>query len=66
MLQMFKYLITVLPLVPINEDVVKYAPLEDLAQCIYRLILKISLEFASDEIKPMASFGALDWLAEQW
>ena len=63
---MFKYLISILPVAPLNEEVVKFEPLEDLGECFYRLVVKISLEFVSDESRPTVSFTALDWLAEQW
>jgi hypothetical protein len=66
--QTIKYLIDIFPMASLNEGIVKFAPIEDLVECIFRLVIKISLEFTVEEgesiPKTHVSFCAMDWLAD--
>jgi hypothetical protein len=57
-----------LPLASLNEGIVKFAPIEELVECIFRLVIKISVEFTNEDLVPRShvSFHALDWLADLW
>ena len=52
----------------LNDGIVKFAPIEELVECIFRLVIQISLEFTAEEELPRnhISFLALDWLYELW
>lgn len=66
--QTIKFLIDIFPMASLNEGIVKFAPIEDLVECIFRLVIKISLEFTLEDgssvSKTHVSFYAMDWIAD--
>lgn len=67
-MQAIRYLIAIFPMASLNDGIVKFAPIEELVECIFRLVIQISLEFTAEEELPRhhISFLALDWLCELW
>ena len=67
-LQAIGYLIAIFPMASLNDGIVKFAPIEELVECIFRLVIQISLEFTAEEELPRnhISFLSLDWLCELW